>query len=48
LSHETGKIEIVGRLNDRDMIFKYHQAKNPSDSGKIFIESIEEGQCWLA
>lgn len=47
LSHETGKIEIIGKLNDRDMIFKYHQAKNPSDCGRIFVKTLEEGQCWL-
>ena len=48
LSHETGKIEIVGRLSDSEMIFKYHQSKNPSDSGRVFIESLKEEQCWLA
>lgn len=47
LSHETGKIEILGRLKDRDMIFKYHQAKNPADCGRIFVKTLEEKQCWL-
>lgn len=29
MSHETGKIEILGMLNDKEMLFKYHQAKDP-------------------
>jgi len=46
MSHETGKIEIIGTLHDK-MIFKYHQAKNPNKYGKIFISDILEDQAWL-
>ena len=47
LSHETGKIEILGSLNEGEMLFKYHQAKDEKDYERIFTKSIEDGQCWL-
>lgn len=46
MSHETGKIEILGELNG-EMLFKYHQAKNPDHAGKIFTVKLEDGQAWL-
>lgn len=46
MSHRTGKIEILGKLNDK-MLFKYHQAKNPKNCGKIFDLKLEPGQAWL-
>jgi len=47
MSHETGKIEIVGLLNDEQMLFKYNQAKNEADQGRIFVQNIKDDQCWL-
>lgn len=47
LSHETGKIEILGEMPDGSMLFKFHQAKDSADEGRIFLQNIEEGQCWL-
>lgn len=47
MSHVTGKIEILGRLDDEKMLFKYHRAKNAEDSGRIFAQEIAEDQCWL-
>ncbi|KLU68942.1 MAG: hypothetical protein RHS_5238 [Robinsoniella sp. RHS] len=47
LSHETGKIEILGSLNAGEVLFKYHQAKDEEDYERIFTKKIEEGQCWL-
>lgn len=47
MSHETGKIEIVGQLNNNQMLFKYHQAKDEADQGRLFEQAIEDGQCWL-
>jgi hypothetical protein len=43
----TGKIEILGELEDGKMLFKYHQAKYAKDSGRIFIQKVAEDQCWL-
>lgn len=47
LSHETGKIEILGEAGDGQMLFKYHQAKDEADMGRIFTRKIEKDQCWL-
>ncbi len=46
MSHMTGKIEIVGPLEDQ-MVFKYHQAKNPDDFGRIFTKKLEDNEAWL-
>lgn len=46
MSHVSGKIEIVGHFAN-DVLFKYHQAKDPKDQARIFMEHIEETQCWL-
>ncbi|MDO4272561.1 MAG: KamA family radical SAM protein [Eubacteriales bacterium] len=47
MSHRTGKIEILGTLEDNKMLFKYHQAKNDGDKGKIFTLSLTPDQTWL-
>lgn len=46
-SHPTGKIEILGNVSEDEMLFKYHQAKDPSDRSRIFTQKIADGQCWL-
>lgn len=46
LSNETGKIEILGNMEDK-MIFKYHQAKYEKDQGRLFTLNISENQCWI-
>ncbi|MEG2995382.1 MAG: KamA family radical SAM protein, partial [Erysipelotrichaceae bacterium] len=40
MSHETGKIEIVGKLENGEMIFKYNQAKYEKDEGRIFTKKL--------
>lgn len=47
MSHETGKIEMIGTMEDERMLFKYHQAKYEKDQGRIFIEKIGTEQAWL-
>lgn len=46
LSHPTGKIELIGPEGG-DMIFKYHEAKNNNDQGRIFRVRLDEDKCWL-
>jgi L-lysine 2,3-aminomutase len=46
MSHKTGKIEILGILND-EIYFKYHQAKNRGKIGKIFTRPVDENAGWL-
>jgi L-lysine 2,3-aminomutase len=47
MSHEGGKIEIIGILKNSEMVFKYHQPKDQKDSGRIFIQTVKDDQCWL-
>lgn len=47
MSHVTGKIEILGMLDDDSMIFKYHEAKDRSQLGEIFVREISADQAWL-
>lgn len=47
MSHPTGKIEILGKLDHSKMLFKYHQAKYDQDHGRVFTQTVEEDQCWL-
>lgn len=49
MSHVSGKIEILGPLDGdhENMLFKYHQAKDPADAGRLFVQEIAEDQCWL-
>jgi lysine 2,3-aminomutase len=46
MSHRTGKIEIIG-IVDNEVYFKYHQAKNREDIGKIFKRKIDPKAGWL-
>ena len=47
MSHDTGKIEILGELAGGRMLFKYHQAKDHRDAGRIFTAFVGEDQYWL-
>ena len=47
MSHETGKIEILGLAEEGKMIFKYHQAKYSADAGRIFSQKLNKDQSWL-
>lgn len=47
LSNPDGKIEIIGKTDDGQMIFKYHQAKNPENLGKVFIKEVPADICWI-
>jgi len=46
MSHKTGKIEILG-IFDGDIYFKYHQAKNRKNLGKIFKRQVNKIAGWL-
>jgi len=46
MSHITGKIEILGIFDD-EIYFKYHQAKNRKNLGKIFKRPVDENAGWL-
>jgi len=46
ISHKTGKIEILG-IADNEIYFKYNQAKNRNNLGKIFKRKVDEKAGWL-
>jgi len=46
MSHPRGKIEILGVIN-KNLVFKFHQAKNKKDEDVIFFRPIKEKACWL-
>lgn len=47
MSHATGKIEILGRDRNGEMLFKYHQAKYRRDDSRMFTVKLDYEQCWL-
>lgn len=48
MSHSTGKIEILGCLNEEKILLKYHQTKYEKDSGRIFELNVTEDQAWFS
>lgn len=46
MSHVTGKIEILGIMKD-EIFFKYHEAKNRVNLGKVFKVRLNETAGWL-
>lgn len=46
MSHRLGKIEITGIFNN-EIYFKYHQAKNRKNLGKIFKKIVDNRADWL-
>jgi lysine 2,3-aminomutase len=46
MSHRTGKIEIVGIRGD-EMLFKYHQTRNPELLGQLFSRKFSPTAGWL-
>ena len=46
MSHVTGKIEILGRLGDDRLLFKYHQSKYRKDESRLFSAKLGSEQCW--
>ena len=46
MSNIHGKLEILGESAGK-MFFKYHQAKDPSDYGRIFSLNLSDDMCWI-
>ncbi|NLJ57380.1 MAG: KamA family radical SAM protein [Tissierellia bacterium] len=47
MSHNLGKIEILGSMNEGKLLFKYHQTKDEENAGKIFELKLSQDQAWL-
>ncbi len=46
MSHESGKIEIVG-MDARHFYLRYHRAKNPADEGRFMVFQRDDEAYWL-
>ncbi len=46
MSHDSGKIEILG-IDDGQIFFKYHQARDEERIGEIFSHKMIAGAGWL-
>ncbi len=46
MSHRTGKIEVVGKM-DKKIVFRYHRAPNPLDFGRMMIFDSDPAAGWL-
>lgn len=46
MSHETGKVEILG-VDERRIYMRYHQAKDPDNLGRFMIFKRDDEAYWL-
>lgn len=46
MSHETGKIEVVG-IDDAHIYMRYHRAKDAADEGRFMIFQRDDQALWL-
>jgi len=47
MSHTRGKIEIIGKDANNNLVLKQHQAKSKKDINKIFTVPIDDSSLWL-
>lgn len=46
MSHRTGKVEVVGRMNGK-IVFRYHRAPDPLDCGRVMVFDSDPKAGWL-
>ncbi len=46
MSHESGKIEIVG-VDEERIFLRYHRARDPGDEGRFMIYRRDDAALWL-
>ena len=46
MSHRTGKIEVVGKMNNK-VVFRYHRAPDPDDCGRVMVFDSDPTAAWL-
>lgn len=47
LSHPLGKLEILGSGGEGRMLFKFHEAKDAQNCGRLFALPVSDADCWL-
>jgi len=46
MSHRTGKVEVVGKMNNK-IVFRYHRAPNPLDCGRVMVFDSDPTAGWF-
>jgi L-lysine 2,3-aminomutase len=46
MSHRTGKVEVVGKMNNK-IVFRYHRAPNPLDCGRVMVFDSQPKAGWF-
>ena len=46
MSHDTGKVEIVGVMDDK-IYLKYNQARYEKDRSRFFVKKLDKKAAWL-
>jgi KamA family protein len=46
LSHESGKVEVVG-VNEHHIYMRYHRAKNTRDTGRFLVFHRDDSAYWM-
>ena len=46
MSHRTGKVEVVGKMNNK-IVFRYHRAPNPLDCGRVMFFDSDPKAGWF-
>ena len=47
ITQDDELLRILGKDEQNNMLFKYHQAKYECDNSRIFKAQMKEEQCWL-
>lgn len=46
MSHKTGKVEVVGRVDEK-MVFRYHRSPDPLNCGRLMFFDSDPAAGWL-
>lgn len=46
MSHKTGKVEVVGRMDEK-MVFRYHRSPDPLNCGRLMFFDSDPAAGWL-
>ena len=47
LSHPAGKLEILTKTGENELLFRFHEAKDPARCGQVFRHRTLPDGCWL-
>ena len=47
LSHPAGKLEILTKTGEGELLFRFHEAKDPARCGQVFRHKTLPDGCWL-